>query len=120
MRGFLDDNNAAFLTVDFGQGPMHFQIDTGFDGALAVGDGLFDPSKTLGHAGDVIADLAASQVFRYDAWFVEFVWMEEETRTRVLVAPGTDCLIGTALLTPLRLEIDYEQRTVELMRGKSW
>ena len=29
MDGFLDELHEAFLTVDLGQGPLDFQIDTG-------------------------------------------------------------------------------------------
>jgi hypothetical protein len=38
----------------------------------------------------------------------------------MLVGSGKECLIGTALLNPHRLEIDYEYRTVQLLQGKSW
>jgi hypothetical protein len=37
-----------------------------------------------------------------------------------LVAPGKDCLLGTALLDPHRLEIDYGQRTVQLICDSPW
>ncbi len=120
VQGFLDETNRALLTVDFGQGPLDLVIDTGFDGAFLVGEEFFDESKAVAHAGHIFADLASDQALQYDAWFVEFAWMGEETRTRVMVGPGTDCLIGTALLEPHRLEIDYEKRTVDLIRGSSW
>ncbi len=32
MDGFLDERNASFLTLDIGQGPLDFEIDTGFAG----------------------------------------------------------------------------------------
>lgn len=34
MDGFIDELNQAFLTVDLGQGPLDFQIDTGFNGSF--------------------------------------------------------------------------------------
>lgn len=120
MRGLLDEVNRALLTIDCGLGPIDFVIDTGFDGSLIVGDELFEPTDACRQVGHVIADLAAEQVFAYEAWLVQFNWMGEDTQTRVLVGPGTDCLIGTALLEPHRLEIDYEKRTVELIRGSTW
>ena len=65
-------------------------------------------------------ELAANQSQRYDCYIVRFDWMGEETETLVMVGLGTDCLIGTALLEPHRLEIDYAKRSVELIRGSSW
>ena len=37
----------------------------------------------------------------------------------MLVGSGNECPIGTALLNPHWLEIDYEHRTVYLLQGKS-
>lgn len=63
MDGFIDELNQAFLTVDLGQGPLDFQIDTGFNGSF---------------------------------------------------------VIGTAMLDPHRLELDYGSRTVRLIRNPTW
>ena len=38
VDGFLDEFSAAYLTVDFGQDPLDFLIDTGFNGHLAVSE----------------------------------------------------------------------------------
>jgi len=38
----------------------------------------------------------------------------------VLVGSEKECLIGTALLNPHRLEIDYEHRNVQLLQAKTW
>ncbi len=51
---------------------------------------------------------------------MSFEWFGEDLLTEVLVGSGKECLIGTALLNPHRLEIDYEHRTVQLLQGKSW
>ena len=60
MQGYLDERNQAFLTLDFGQGPLDFEIDTGFDGTLVVGEELFDPAQTtpagFAEADEVKAD----------------------------------------------------------------
>ena len=39
MDGHLDERNQAFLTLDFGQGPLDFEVDTGFAGTLVVDEG---------------------------------------------------------------------------------
>lgn len=119
MDGWLDETNEAFLTLDFGQGPLDFLLDTGFLGTLVVGEELFD---TGGATPDAYAeaDLAADQTFVFPCFFVEFDWFGARVRVRILVGPGTECLFGTELLNPHRLEIDYGKRTVELSRNPSW
>ena len=113
MKGFVDDLNQPFLTLDFGQGELDFLVDTGFIGTLVVGEELFDTSNTIS-AGFVEAELAAGQLYTFACHFVEFEWFGKVTRVRILIAPGTERLLGAELLAPNRLEIDYEQRIVTL------
>ena len=49
-------------------------------------------------------------------FFVEFDWLGQRIQTRLLLGTGTECLLGTALLAPHRLEIDYGKQTVDLIR----
>ncbi|MDA1055327.1 MAG: hypothetical protein O3C40_33315 [Planctomycetota bacterium] len=113
MKGFVDELNQPFLTLDFGQGELDFLVDTGFIGTLVVGEELFDASNAAS-AGYVEAELAAGQLYTFACHFVEFEWFGKMTRIRILLAPGTECLLGSQLLAPNRLEIDYEQRSVTL------
>lgn len=106
MHGYLDELDQAFLTVDFGQGPLDFLVDTGFCGSLIIGEELFDSASAI-PAGPVKAELAANQEFVYDSYFVEFVWQGQDVEVQILVGPGKECLLGTILLRPHRLEIDY-------------
>lgn len=119
MEGYIDELNQAFLTVDLGQGPLDFQIDTGFNGAFVIGDELFELPDAVPQ-GPVIADLAADNSQTFEAFDIQFKWLDEDVMTRLLVGPGTDCLIGTAMLNPHRLELDYGTRTVRLVRNSAW
>jgi clan AA aspartic protease len=119
VDGYLDERNQAFLTLDFGQGPLDFEIDTGFAGTLVVGEELFDSARAT-PAGYAEADLASEQSYVYPCFFVELPWHGETVLAQVLIGPGTECLIGTELLNPHRLEIDYGKRTVQLQRNPSW
>ena len=67
MEGLVDELDEAFLTIDFGQGPLDFQIDTGFSGTLIVGEELFGPSQAT-PAGTIEARLAASNL-RFRGYF---------------------------------------------------
>lgn len=60
------------------------------------------------------AELAAEQVHVFPCYFVEFEWFGQEIRIRILIGPGTECLLGSELLAPHRLEIDYDQRSLTL------
>lgn len=119
MDGFLDELDQAWLTVEFGHGVADFLIDTGFAGGLVIGEELFDSSMGTS-AGHLDAELAAGQHYRYPTFDIEFPWFEVTIRIRVLVGPGKECLIGTYLLAPHNLDIDYEQRIVKLLQASSW
>jgi len=119
VDGLIDQLNEAFLTIDLGQGPLEFQIDTGFSGTLIVGEELFDASRAT-PAGTIEARLAADQSWIYQRYDVEFDWLGKRTLVRILVGPGTECLVGTQLLDPHRLEIDYGQRSVRLVANPTW
>ena len=114
MHGYLDEFDQAFLTVDFGQGPLDFLVDTGFCGSLIIGEELFDSASAI-PAGPVKAELAADQEFVYDSYFLEFDWHGRQLEVQILVGPGKECLLGTILLRPHRLEIDYSHGDVELI-----
>ena len=119
MHGFLDELDQAFLTFPFGDSPLDFQIDTGFSGTLIGGEELFDP--TCGSpVGPMKAELADEHIARYDGFLVVVNWFDEPTQVVVLVGPGKLCLLGTDMLKPHRLEIDYGERTVELTRNPAW
>lgn len=119
MHGFLDELDQAFLTVQLGDTPLDFQIDTGFSGTLIVGDELFDPACGT-PVGPMKAELADEHIARYDGYMVVVNWFDEPTLVQVLVGPGKVCLLGTDMLKPHRLEIDYGVRTVELTRNPNW
>ncbi|MFM9964038.1 MAG: hypothetical protein ACKV2Q_22780 [Planctomycetaceae bacterium] len=66
------------------------------------------------------AELASQQSFEYLRYALNFEWFGEDLLIEVHVSSGNECRIGTALLNPHRLAIDYEHRTVRLIQGTSW
>ena len=119
MHGFLDELDQSFLTFQLGNMPLDFQIDTGFSGTLIAGEELFDPSCGI-PAGAMKAELADEHVAMYQTFKVIVKWFDEPTQVRVLVGPGKLCLLGTDMLKPHRLEIDYGTRTAQLIRNPAW
>ena len=114
MRGFIDEFGLSFVTVDFGQGPLDFMIDTGFTGTLIVGEQFFD-SRRAEYAGPTDAELADEAWAEYETYYVEFDWFGETIRARILDGPGKTCLLGVALLMDRRLEIDYPASVVNII-----
>lgn len=119
MDGFLDELHQAFLLVDLGQGPLDFLVDTGFAGTLVVGEELFDPTDAE-WVGESEAELAADQTQLFDLYEIEISWLGQPTRMTALVGPGKGCRLGTALLNPHDLRINYRQRTVRLTIDSEW
>lgn len=121
VDGFLDEFNQAWLNLnlDFGQGHADFLIDTGFAGTLIIGEELFDASRAI-PAGYVDSQLTAGQSYRYERFDLSIEWLSVLVRLFVLVGPGSECLIGTDLLSPHRLEIDYQRRMVRLHYSADW
>jgi len=119
LDGHLDELNQAFVTFDYGQGPLDFHIDTGFSGTLLIGEEVFDRTQAT-PAGTIEAELAAYQVWTFERYDLQFTWFGRDTLARVLIGPGKQCLIGTELLNPHRLEIDFGKRTVQLQCNPDW
>ena len=119
MLGFLDELNQAFVTLELDNTPLDFQIDTGFNGTLIVGEELFDPACGI-PTGTIKAELADEHVTTYDTYDVVVKWLDEDAQVQILIGPGKLCLLGTDLLSPHRLEIDYGQQTVRLVKKSDW
>ena len=119
MDGFLDEFDRAYLTLEPGPAPLDFEIDTGFHGTLVIGEEVFDPLAAV-PVGPVEADLAGDQRCIFESYQIELVWLGQTVRVQVLVGPGKQCLLGTVLLSPHRLEIDYTERQVHLGPSPAW
>lgn len=119
MDGRIDLDNQSFLTFAIGRTALDFLIDTGFNGSLLIGEDVFDPADAV-PAGAMTAELASGEIFQYRTYLIGLEWLGRHVVTRTLVGPGRECLIGTALLDPHRLEIDYRKRTVRLSCDTDW
>ena len=84
-----------------------------------VGEEFFDASRAV-PSGTMEAALAAGQTWTFECHDIQFAWLGKRILVQVLIGPGKECLVGTALLNPHRLEIDYGQRTVDLVSNPDW
>lgn len=119
MNGFLDELDQAFLTIDCGQGELDFLVDTGFSGSLLIGNAFFEPAQAI-YVGTIDAELAAGQTCELLVYELCFRWLGREIIARVLQGADNELLVGTQLLNPHRLEIDYSKRTVSLVSAAHW
>ncbi|MBM80546.1 MAG: hypothetical protein CMJ78_08130 [Planctomycetaceae bacterium] len=119
MDGHLDSTNAAWITIELSNGPLDFLIDTGFQGTLIIGEDVFD-SGNAEWAGETHADLAAGQSWTYTEYFIEIERFGEPVKVQALVGPGSECLVGTDILAPHNLDIDYRTGKVQLIKSVDW
>lgn len=119
MEGYLDELEQAFLKFDIGQNPLDFLVDTGFSGTLLVGKESFDDSRAT-PSGTMEATLAAGQTCTFECYDIEFDWFGKRVLVQILTGSGKECLLGTIMLRPHRLEIDYDRRTVALFPNSAW
>jgi len=90
-------------------------VDTGFDGHLELPDTLRGQLNPV-YVGNTLSELAAGQVIEEQVFEVVIPFDGQEVRAHVTFVPGTDILLGTAMLGSYRLEIDFPRQTVELER----
>jgi predicted aspartyl protease len=98
-------------------------LDTGFNGELLVARSDIASLGILERGGVSEAELAGGQVFALQRGEGRIVWLGRERRVDVLISseayrPGRDgdpiALIGTRLLVPHLLLIDFAAATVEI------
>lgn len=114
MEGRLDEKDQAWMQIILKDGALDFLIDTGFSGTLVIGDDVFD-TAFLPWRGECEAELAAGETAIFQIYDAEIDWLGQWKTVRVYVGPGSECLLGTDILQPHRLEIDYSLRTVSLI-----
>ena len=122
-RGFFDARTRAFMALGFPVRVATLQIDTGFNGDVLVGDltaqglGLVTtPAFIMVHpAGN-------SQPFRVQISQINVTWLGQARLINVFVYPNeqprprgaADGLLGTGLIHPDRLVMDYINDVVEI------
>jgi predicted aspartyl protease len=90
-------------------------IDTGFNGYLELPESLWDvvSPKFIGQSQSL---LAGGHVVTEDQYAVTFPFDGDKLRVRATFAPGETILMGTRLLFPYRLTVDFPERRVWLER----
>jgi hypothetical protein len=74
----------------------------------------FGPLRT------VEAELAAGQICVDPSFVSRSRCLGLDAEIEILVGPDRECLLGTDLLNPQRLEIDFRTRTVRIISDKHW
>lgn len=122
-RGFLDARMRAFIALRLGSGHANLQVDTGFNAEVLIGN------LTAAQLGVVpetaFIDLypaGSGSPFRARIGHVDVAWLGQFRRIDVLVyeneqprARGEpDGLLGTGLIHPNKLTLDYLNDIVEI------
>ena len=115
IEGFIDDREVPVILLKLAGRTWVCTIDTGFNGYLELPEELRDvvSAKYIGTLGSI---LAGARVVEEDHFNVRFPFDGELLRATATFAPCDVILIGTLLLAPYRLTIDFPARRVWLER----
>ena len=118
MRGSIDENGRALLTVRIGPDsesrPVAIEVwvDTGFTGDLVLPETTID-ALALPQSGSVDAILADGSQIEAKTYTCLVNWFGEERRLEVIANDGDYPLLGVGLLLGLELRANYH--TMELV-----
>lgn len=117
MRGSIDENGRALLTVRIGPDsesrPVAIEVwvDTGFTGDLVLPQATIE-ALPLPQSGSVDAILADGSQIEVKTYTCSVNWFGEERRLEVIANDGDYPLLGVGLLLDLELRANYH--TMEL------
>jgi len=115
IEGRIDDRGVPVIEIVFAGRTWNATIDTGFNGYLelpeelrnAVAARFLGPSQSLLAGGNIVTE---------DQYAVHFPFDGAIRRVRATFAPGDGILIGTRMLMPYRLTVDFPDGRVWLKR----
>jgi predicted aspartyl protease len=121
VTGSIDDRGRPVIRLEFADDSHLFIVDTGFNGDMIV-SAATARAMSLSRDEDVVrvefGDGRASQVVQAEA---KLTWLGQTRLMRVLIseawhprAEEPSGLIGTGLLSPHLLLIDFASRLVEI------
>jgi clan AA aspartic protease len=124
MTGEVDQQQRALIQIQVSSTDVTiFQdvtawIDTAFNGSLVI------PRHFIDQLGLIIeatteAVLADGTSVTLETVLCAIRWFGKIYQTQIIINDGELPLLGTQLLTGLRLTVDYENATVELVQVKS-
>ncbi len=113
ISGTVSDNGVPIIMVPVAGQSWPGVIDTGFNGDLELSEDL-RASLNVRFIGRLSSLLASGQQVEEDVYLVEFPFDGKMVRAEATFVPSGEILIGTQLLSPYRLEINFPEQTVRL------
>ena len=119
MRGSIDENGRALITVSIAPNPraprvpLEVWIDTGFTGDLVVPRSTID-ALALSKSGSVDAILADGSQIEVNTYTCIVNWFGEDRRLEVIANHGDYPLLGIGLLLGLEMRANYHTMELEL------
>lgn len=127
VKGFFDARTRAFVAVGFPNSERAtLQIDTGFNGAILVGDQTADrlglPAASPSSAFVDVLPAGSAQAFRVRIAEIDVPWLGQVRTIGGMIYPNEaprprgepEGLLGTGLVHPNRLLLDYLNDIVEI------
>lgn len=120
VMGSVDDRGRPVVRIEAGDGLL-LVIDTGFNGDLMITRAAATAIGVTPVSREMDVELGDGSIGRVHQGRVQLPWLGEDRAVRVLVSNAWTTtgdepvgLIGTELLTPHLLLIDFAARTVEI------
>ena len=115
ILGIVTPNGLPTLTLPIAGQSWTALVDTGFNGDLELPDGL-KSALNARFDGQIRSHLAGGQEIVEDVFLVDFPFDGKAVLAEATFVPSGEILIGTHLLRPYRLTIDFPAGTVALER----
>jgi predicted aspartyl protease len=116
--GSVREDGVPVVTISVAGRDWSAIIDTGFNGDLELPEGLRS-SVNAKFKGRFHSLLAGGQTVLEDTYQVDFPFDGQTAVAEATFVQGGEILIGTNLLQPYRLEIDFPAQSVRLERLRS-
>ena len=113
MTGTVTDDGVPIIMIPVAGQMLPGIIDTGFNGDVELPEELRE-SLNARFIGRMSSLLASGQQIEQDVYLVDFPFDGETIVAEATFVPGDEILIGTQLMQPYRLEIDFPNQTVRL------
>lgn len=124
VKGYFDAKTRAFVEMVAASGQRaHLQIDTGFNGAVLIGDLTAQRLGVSAFTGyEDVQPAGSAAPFRVGMATLDASWLSRTRRIDVMVWQNEvpkgrgepDGLLGTGLIHPGKLLLDYINGIVEL------
>jgi clan AA aspartic protease len=115
-KGFVNENLEAVLEIRLTNGSnIQCVIDTGFNGSF-IFPKSFAIENSMQFVGKEEVTMVEQNTIFIETALAKVNWLGEDFLIQILVSENDESLVGTQMLIDSRLEIDYQDFSVEITK----